>query len=406
MTSPTPASRGTVLISGASIAGPALAYWLRRHGYDVTVVEKAAAPREGGYPIDVRGPAIDVVERMGVLPRLREAGVSMRRFTFLGADGHEVASLGASEAGGTTEGQDLEVARGELTAALHAVVPGDVEFLFTDAIATLEQDEDGVDVTFRSGQRRRFDLVIGADGMHSHTRQLVLGPEEQFHRHLGFTFAVFTMPNLLGLSREVMVWNTPGRAAALYATGDAGDDLHAFLNFHGAAPSREVVRDPQAQQELISAVYADAGWEVPTILQAMQGADDVFFDTVGQIRIPRWSTGRVALVGDAAYAPSLLTGQGTSLALVGAYMLADALAKESDHDAAFRAYERDTRDFVTQNQAIVDTDGSSFFPITADALARRDGVLRGRDRMPPATGRAAYTALTLPSARDGSETAQ
>lgn len=394
MTSPpSPASRGTVLISGASIAGPALAYWLCRGGYDVTVVEKAGAPREGGYPIDVRGPAVDVVRRMGVLPRLREASVAMSRFTFLAADGHEVASLGASAA---RDGQDLEVARGELTAALHAAVPGDVEFLFADAIATLEQDEDGVDVTFRSGQQRRFDVVIGADGMHSHTRQLVLGPEEQFHRHLGFTFAVFTMPNLLGLSRELMVWNTPGRAAALYATGGAEDDLHAFLNFHGAAPSLEVLRDLEAQRELVSAVYAGAGWEVPTILQAMRGADDVFFDTVGQIRMPRWSRGRVALVGDAAYAPSLLTGQGTSLALVGAYMLADALARESDHEAAFRAYERDTRDFVTQNQAIVDNDGSSFFPLTADALARRNAALHGRDTMPPAAGRAAYSALTLP----------
>ncbi|MGO1201130.1 MAG: FAD-dependent monooxygenase, partial [Dermabacteraceae bacterium] len=199
MTSPTHPSTETVLISGASIAGPTLAYWLHRYGFEVTIVEKARTPRGGGYPIDVRGTAIEVVRRMGVLPRLQAANLHIERFTFVDADGVTVASLPPHEVTGSVVSQDLEMGRGDLNAALYAAVRDDVEFLFDDSIDTFEERDDGVDVEFRSGSRRRFDLVIGADGMHSRTRRLQFGAEEQFHRYLGYAFGVFTMPNTLGL---------------------------------------------------------------------------------------------------------------------------------------------------------------------------------------------------------------
>ena len=389
-----PAKR-TVLISGASISGPALAYWLHRSGCAVTVVEKAGALRDGGYPIDVRGTAIEVVRRMGILPRLRDAHIDSRRCTFLNADGGEVASLSPSAVAGGVEGQDLEVRRGDLAASLYAIVRDDVEFLFNDSIATLDQSGQGVDVTFHSGQRRTFDLVVGADGMHSATRESLFGPEEQFHRYLGYCFAIFTMPNTFGLSRELMMWNTPGKAAALYAVGD-NDELHAFLNFHQPEPPFDALRNPRAQRDLVATVFTDAGWEVPGIVNAMRDADDRFFDTAGQIRMPHWSSGRVALVGDAAYAPSFLTGQGSSLALVGAYMLANALATHRDHTAAFAAYERDVRGFVAMNQALVDNGAATLFPTTVRALEQRNAMLRGLVSMPSATPRPAHSALTLP----------
>lgn len=395
MNASTPTTRRTVLISGASIAGPALAYWLRRSGHTVTVVEKASAPRGGGYPIDIRGTATEVVRRMGVLPRLRDAHIDVRRYTFLDADGATVASVGAGAAAGSAAGQDLEVRRGDLAAALHALVRDDVEFLFDDSIDTLDQSGPGVDVTFRSGRQRTFDLVVGADGMHSATRNSVFGPEEQFHRHLGHCFALFTVPNTFGLSRELMMWNTPGRAAALYATGH-DDELHAFLNFHQPRPPLTAPRDPDAQRDLVARVFADAGWEVPALVDALRKADDLFFDTAGQIRMPHWSSGRVALVGDAAYAPSFLTGQGSSLALVGAYMLAHALATHRDHTTALTAYEHGLRPFVALNQALVDEGGATLFPTTARALERRDAMLRGLVTMPSATARPAHSALTLP----------
>ncbi|MER7053702.1 MULTISPECIES: FAD-dependent monooxygenase [unclassified Streptomyces] len=386
--------RRKVLISGAGIAGSALAFWLNHYGYAVTVVEKAPTPRSGGYPVDVRGTALEVVRRMGILPRLREAHVDLRRLTFLAGDGSEVASLHPHSVTGGVAGRDLEVRRGDLTDVLHGAVRDDVEFLFDDSIDTLDQSGHGVDVTFRGGGSRTFDMVFGADGTHSRTREQLFGPEERFHRYLGYCFAVFTMRNAFGLSHETMMWNTPGRAAALYAVGD-DDEVHAFLNFAHPEPPFDAFRNPSAQRPLIAATFADAGWEVPGILAALRDADDLFFDGVSQIRMPRWSSGRVALVGDAAYAPSFLTGQGTSLALVGAYMLAGSLA-DRDHAAGFAAYEHHLREFVTANQELVGEADAALFPTTAVALERRNDRLRGLSAVPSPEGRPAHSALTLP----------
>jgi 2-polyprenyl-6-methoxyphenol hydroxylase-like FAD-dependent oxidoreductase len=387
--------KGTILISGASIAGSTLAYWLHRYGYAVSVVEKAGAIRSGGYPIDVRGTALDVVQRMGIRSELQDAHIDLRRITFLHADGSEVASIHPHSVTGGVEGRDLEVRRGDLTDALYRAVGDDVEFVFDESIDALDQSGDGVDVTFSGGTRRTFDLVLGADGMHSHTRELVFGAEEQFSRYLGYCFAVFTTPNTFGLSAETVMWNTPGRAAALYAVG-ADDDVHAFFTFARPQPPVAVFRDPDAQKELVSAVFADAGWEVPGMLAALRDADDLFFDGVGQIRMPRWSSGRVGLVGDAAYAPSFLTGQGTSLALVGAYMLAGSLVG-GDHVAGLAAYEHDTRGFVTANQGLIGQGAAALFPATAEALQQRNDRLRNLSALPSAEGRPAHSALTLPS---------
>lgn len=380
------------LISGAGVAGPALAYWLNRHGFAVTVVEKAGALRTGGYPVDIRGTALEVVRRMGILPRLRDLHIDLRRLTFLGGDGTEVASVDPHAVTGGA-GRDLEVRRGDLTGALHAAVRDDVEFLFDDAIDTLHQHGHGVDVAFRGGGRRTFDMVFGADGLHSSTRESLFGPEERFHRYLGYCFAGFTMRNTFGLHRETVMWNDPGRAAALYAVGD--EHVHAFLNFARPEPPFDAFRNPKAQRDLVAEVFAGAGWQVPGMLAAMRDAEDLFFDAAGQIRMPRWSSGRVALVGDAAYAPSFLTGQGSSLALVGAYMLAGSLAGR-DHTGGFAAYEDGTREFVTLNQDQVGAGDAALFPTTARALEQRNDMLRDLRAAPRAEGAPAHSALTLP----------
>ncbi|MCP2257117.1 2-polyprenyl-6-methoxyphenol hydroxylase [Streptoalloteichus tenebrarius] len=386
----------TVLISGASVAGPTLAYWLHRHGFDVTVVEKASALRGGGYAIDIRGTALDVVDRMGLLPDLRATHVGTRRITFLHPDGGVITSVRPDAVAGGVEGRDLEVRRGNLAELLYAAVRDDVEFLFDDTIVALDDHADGVDVTFRGGARRTFDLVIGADGLHSVVRSLVLGPEEQFHRYLGYCFAGFTMPNELGLSHEGVLWNTPGRAAVLYALGES-ENVHGFLSFALPEPPFHAFRDPAAQRDLVASVFADDGWEIPRMVAAMRDSDDLFFDVVSQIHLPRWSSGRVALVGDAAFAPSFLTGQGTSVALVGAYMLAGHLATAPDHTRAFAAYERSTRPFVELNQALVTEGNASMFPNTAEALAERNAALLKLTSLPADTGRPAHSALQLPT---------
>ncbi|MFJ6571918.1 FAD-dependent monooxygenase [Streptomyces sp. NPDC091292] len=392
------APRGRVLISGASIAGPALAFWLNRYGYAVTVVEKAAAIRSGGYPIDVRGTALHVVEKMGILPRLRDAHIDLRRITFLEENGDEVTSLHPHAVTGGVAGRDLEVRRGDLTDALYTAVRDDVEFLFNDSIDTLHTSEDGVEVVFQSGGSRTFDLVFGADGMHSRTREMVFGPEDRFHRDLGYCFAIFTMRNTLGLSHETVMWNSPGRAAAVYAVGD-DDEVHAFLNFAPSELPPDIFGNPESQRKLLVSTFADAGWEIPGILKALRASDDIFFDTVGQIHMPLWSNGRVAVLGDAAYAPSFLTGQGTSLALVGSYMLAGSLVGR-DHAAGFAAYERATRDFVTLNQNLVGEGGATLFPTTQQALEQRNERLRKLTAMPVAEPRPAHSALVLPDFGD------
>ncbi|NEW58897.1 FAD-dependent oxidoreductase [Nocardia cyriacigeorgica] len=390
------ASKGSILVSGASIAGIAVAFWLDRIGFAVTVVEKSSGVRRGGYPIDVRGTAVEVASRMGILSQLRQAHIESRRMTFLDADGGVAAVVHPQGLSGGVEGRDVEVPRGDLTDVIYAAVDDEVEFVFDDSIAELTDDQErGVDVTFHSGRRRRFDLVVGADGIHSRTRELGFGPERQFHHYLGYCVAVFTVPNSSGLSHEGLVWNTPGRGAALYAVRDS-TELHAMLTFAHPEPSFETIRDPLAHRELIAAAFADDGWEIPALVDGMRQASELFFDSVSQIRMPNWSSGRVVLVGDAAYAPSFLTGQGSSLALVGAYMLADALATHRDHTMAFAAYDSTLRGFVELNQAQVGVGAAALFPTTAEALEERNEALRGLAERSRGAGRPAHTALTLP----------
>ncbi|GHE92889.1 FAD-dependent monooxygenase [Streptomyces fumanus] len=389
-----PLPRRSALVSGASIAGPAVAYWLHRYGFDVTVVEKAATVRGGGYPIDIRGTAVEAVRRMGLLPRLRKAHVDTRRITFLDPDGDAVAALRPESMAIGADG-DLEVRRGDLTEILYDAVRDSVAFEFDDSIAALDDHPDCIEVTFRSGARRTFDVVIGADGLHSHTRRLVLGPEERFHHYLGACFAGFTLPNHLGLVSEGLLWNAPGRSAALYAVG-YGQDVFGLLTFRRSDPPFDAFRDPEAQRELLAATFPDDRWEIPRIVAEMHTADDLFFDVVSQIRMPRWSAGRVALVGDACYAPSFLTGQGTSLALAGAYVLAGELATHRDHAEAFAAYERVMRPFVTANQALAGDGDTELFPATEEALRQRNTALRALSALPADRPHAEYSALTLP----------
>jgi 2-polyprenyl-6-methoxyphenol hydroxylase-like FAD-dependent oxidoreductase len=230
-------------------------------------------------------------------------------------------------------------------------------------------------VVFASDDERSFDLVIGADGLHSNTRRLVFGPEEEFHRYIGYAFAGFTLPNTFGLSHEGVIWNKPGRAAVLYATNPE-QPVHGFLNFELEEPPYDAFRNPEAQRELVASTFPETDWYVPRLVEAMRQADDLFFDVVSQIHMPTWSKGRVALVGDAAYATSFMSGQGSSVALVGAYVLAGELATHADHTEAFTAFERRIRTFVEQNQALVDKGRSGLTPGTQELIDARNAALR------------------------------
>ncbi|SDI57071.1 FAD-dependent monooxygenase [Nonomuraea jiangxiensis] len=331
-----------ILISGASIAGTATAYWLRRHGYTVTVVERAPAIRTGGYKVDIRGAALQVIERMGLLDAVRARSTDMRTATHYDAKGRPVATMDADLFGGRT-GDDVEIMRGDLNELLFDLTRDEVEYVFADSVTGIA--EDGT-VTFERSLPRRFDLVIGADGAHSNTRRIAFGEESRFARALGYYISICTVPNTLGLDREEAVHAAPGRTANVYSTRQDTNAKALFM--WSSEPLAHDHRDPAAQKELVARAMAGSGWQVPALLDAMRGAEDFYFDSLSQIHMDRWSAGRVVLVGDAAYCASPASGQGTSLALVGAYVLAGELASGGGTDA----YEREMRPFVTANQAL------------------------------------------------------
>ncbi|MDA3628280.1 FAD-dependent monooxygenase [Saccharopolyspora sp. WRP15-2] len=368
----------TILISGASIAGPALAFWLHEHGFHPTVVERSPAIRDGGYAIDVRGAAVTVAERMGILTELREARTGMQGMTIVDGDGRDLASVRMDEL--VSGPDDVELMRGALSRILHERTDG-VEYVFGDSITAIEQGPHSVRVEFERAEPREFDLVIGADGLHSTVRRLAFGPESDFTRYLGFHVSIFGTENFLDLDRWTTVHNTPGRLGGLYrARTDRG--AKAILGF--ASPRlRFDPRDPSTQLPLLDKAFRDERWIVPQLLEAARNAPDFYFDSITQIRMDSWSRGRVALVGDAGYGPSPLSGQGSSLALVGAYVLARELhAADGDHHWAFRAYEREMRNFVALNQKIATDGAKTLIPKTRTGLWLRNQMFRLMPHLP------------------------
>jgi 2-polyprenyl-6-methoxyphenol hydroxylase-like FAD-dependent oxidoreductase len=331
-----------ILISGAGVAGTALAYWLRRHGHTPTVVERAESSREGGYKIDIRGAALSVVERMGLLDEIRAMATDMRTGSVVDAGGRRVASMDGDTFGGRAHG-DAEILRGDLQRLLFEATK-DVEYLWGDSIADLRDTGAGVDVTFASGTTRTFDLVVGADGLHSVTRAKAFGPDADHVRDLGYRVSIFSVPNHLELDREELTYVSPKRTVLMYSTAqDTGAKAMFLFADDGPLPA-------DGREHLVD-LYRQEGWEVPALL-ANVDAPDFYLDSLSQVHMDRWSTGRVALVGDAAYCASVASGQGTSLALVGAYVLAGELAAAAGHEAGFANYETALRDFVAANQKL------------------------------------------------------
>ena len=358
-----------ILISGASIAGPALAHRLARHGHRPTVVERAAQPRQGGYPIDVRGPAIGVLDRMGILDAVRQDAVHIEELRFVDGAGKVRGRLRTSTVRRIMSGDELEIARGDLVQHLYkASVNAGAEYLLGDGLAGLRQDEGGVTATFAGGAERRFDLVIGADGLHSTTRRLAFPAASVRLSHLGFCVALADVPAIPGPGNLGVFHNRPGTLAGTYTYKDRCNGVFIFRS--SAAP-----REVGAQRALLEQVYAGQAWRVPELLASVPAAPDFYFDTVSQVRIPAWSNGRVALVGDAAHCPALLSGQGTTLARVGAEILADELAT-SDFREAFKRYEEAHRPYAQRMQNLATSGSRLLVPATRAGIVLRDAATR------------------------------
>ncbi|MFF4364510.1 FAD-dependent monooxygenase [Streptomyces sp. NPDC001594] len=326
-----------ILLSGAGVAGPVLGYWLTRHGFSVTIVERASTPRRtGGHAVDLFRPALEISERMGLLRRIEERAVGTRRMTVHQEGARRPVRANLSKIFRATTDRHVEIMRDDLTEVYRDATRDDIAYVFGDSITAIAPDGE---VSFESAAPRRFDLVIGADGLHSNVRSLVFGDESRFSTPLGAHLAVLTLPNTRGLDGELLMHVGVGRTAGIYGVRHMGDARVLFL-FRGA-PESEHPRDVPRQKELLHAAFTGMHPDVDRWLDGLDQTTAFYFDSIAQLRMETWSRGRVTLVGDAGYSPGPAVGGSTSLAIVGAYVLAGELARAGgDHEQAFPAYER------------------------------------------------------------------
>jgi 2-polyprenyl-6-methoxyphenol hydroxylase-like FAD-dependent oxidoreductase len=366
----------TVLISGMGIAGPTLAYWIGNNVLRPTLVERAPRPRTGGYVIDFWGLGYDVAERMGLIADILDQGYDVQEIRLVDPRGRHVGGFGVDVFRELTDGRYVSVRRGELAALLHRRIEGYCETIFDDSVSAIAQDGDGVQVSFERTPARRFGLVIGADGLHSAVRGIAFGPQHQFEAYLGYMVAAFESVGYRPRDENVYVACTvPGKQVARFAMRD---DRTVFLFIFAAdQPPPVAAHDIAAQKAVLRETFGDVGWECPAIFAELDRTEELYFDRVSQIRMEAWSRGRIALVGDAAFCPSLLAGEGSALAMAAGYVLGNELTRSAGRfDEAFRRYEDLLRPVLTRKQKAAVQFARSFAPRTRFGLLVRNLVTR------------------------------
>ncbi len=363
-----------VLISGAGIAGPTLAFWLKAAGLEPTLIERAPGLRTGGYVIDFWGLGYDIAERMGLLAEINRDGYHVQDMRIVDDAGRRLAGFGTKVFGELTAGRYVTLQRSRLSRLLFEKIEGQVETIFGDEIAAVEEQSDCVRVGLKTGRERRFDLLIGADGLHSAVRRLVFGAQARFERRLGYVVAAFEARAYRPRDEDVyLIHGQPGRMVGRFTLRD---DRTLFLLVF-AAEGRSLPVTREAQKAMLREVYGQDGWEGPKMLSELDRTDDLYFDRVSQIRMPNWSQGRVALVGDAAFCVSLLAGQGSALAMISAYVLAGELAAaHGRYQQAYAGYDARLRSYIDKKQRGAQRFAGAFAPKTRSGMLFRNLVVR------------------------------
>ncbi len=363
------------VINGGGIAGPTLAYWLRRLGHDVLLIEEAPSIRTGGYVVDFWGVGYDVAEKMGLLPRIHELGYRVREVRLVDERGRKTGGFSTDVFRRMLNGRFTSLGRSDLSNAIYGSLDG-VETVFEDSIVAIDQEPEVVHVRFDQAAPREADLVIGADGLHSRVRQIAFGLHSAFEVSLGYHIAAFELAGYQPRDELVYVSHAvPGKQISRFALRD-DKTLFLFI-FRDEHLARLGAWHGCDRKQVLTQVFADVGWECPQVLAAMSNVGDIYFDRVSQIRMDRWTKGRIALVGDAAACVSLLAGEGTGLAMAEAYMLAVALhGCAGDHRQAFTQYQDALMPFVRSKQESAAKFASSFAPTTSIGIAFRDAVTR------------------------------
>ncbi|MER6579205.1 FAD-dependent monooxygenase [Nonomuraea sp. NPDC001023] len=376
-----------VLVSGASVAGPVLAYWLTRYGFEVTVVERAPALRKsGGHAVDLFRPAMDIVEKMGLLEAVLAKKTGTDRLSVHREGRARPVELELRRLLAAVSDRHVEIMRDDLSEVFFEATRHDAAYVFGDSIASISEDGE---VRFDSGRQDRFDLVIGADGLHSNVRRLTFGPEERFATWIGAYLAVASVPDFLGLEGRMEALAGEGYMAAVYSAAHMDDARAGFL-FRTTEPLDYHYRDVARQKELLRERFGGLGWHVPRILDEVDRTSAFYFDSITQLRLDSWSRGRVTLAGDAGYCPGPAVGGSTSLAVVGSYVLAGELAAHGgDHRTAYPAYEAEIGEYVRRSRAFARRAAAGIVPGSRfDVWALTQGI-RLVNHLPVALTRAA-----------------
>jgi len=367
-----PRKHHNILVVGGGIAGPALALFLHRYGMKPVVAERAPELRLSGQWVDLQTDGKEVVRRMGIESKVRETISEAQGVYIVDSAGRLQATMGPNDFGEKVAAEEMEVRRPALAKVLYEHIRNDVEFIFGDAPQAIDDRGDRVQVKFASGKLREFDLVVGADGIHSKTRRLVFGGESPIS-YADLYAAFFDIPRSDSDGSWVRFYSAPGgRSVALRPYSK--DRTQVYLCFRSKERGYENL-DVDLQKRLIQKLFADVGFEAPRILRELPNLDDFYFASIGQVKMDRWSKGRVTLVGDAGYCPSALTGMGANVALVGAYILAGELSRHQDYSEAFKEYETWMRPYVTKAQKIIPGIVRCALPNTRTAIDLRNAVL-------------------------------